>query len=186
MEKRAHITDTVLHLLEDLVHGNSRANICVIMSRDTRVAKAVAHKGYRAVVVGDKFKPLFRFCQQKPPYNPVLAVEGRFRELPLLPEAFDAIVVARPFPKGSDVGRELLRLQRFLKSSGTLMWVHPHYEGMIGKLRRAFASKWYRMARHSLCQTAMANGFTEIGQELVRVGGTVKYVLTRATIRRII
>ena len=186
MEKQADITDTVLHLLKDAAPNPQRANVCVIMDRDFRVAKAVSGQGYRLVVVGNRFKPLFRFHMQKQPYNPVVAVEAMYRELPLLPDAFDAIVVARPMPKGSDVGRELLRLQRFLKTEGMLMWVHPQYRGMLGRVRRAFSSKWFRMPRHVLCQTAMAHGFSEVGQEVVRGRGISRFVLTRAKVRRII
>jgi hypothetical protein len=186
MEKRVNISQTVLHLLEGLVAGKTdkRARVCVIMSRDDQVARAVASQGHRLVVAGDRFKPLFRFNQRNRPYNPVLAVETEFRALPLLPEAFDVIIVARPLPGGSDLGRELQRLRQFLKSGGTLMWIHPIYRGLAGRLQRAFAPRLHRMERHILCRTAMEQGFRQIGQETVRGYRGARYVLTRATLQR--
>ncbi|MBN2526413.1 MAG: hypothetical protein JXR76_08465 [Deltaproteobacteria bacterium] len=183
MEKRAHIGSTVLHLIEGAV-GKQRANVCVLISRDTRVAREVAKMGHRLVVVGDRFKPLFRFQSRNHRYNPALAVEARYRELPLSPEAFDVLVVARPMPKDSDVARELERLRLFLKPEGMLMWIHPVYRGVFGRVHRTFASRAHRMERHVLCRIAMEEGFHLVGQEVVRAGHSSQFVLTRATLRR--
>jgi hypothetical protein len=186
MEKRVHISHTVLHLLEGLVAGRTdkRARVCVVMSRDDQVARAVAGLGHRVIVAGDRFKPLFRFTQRKQPYNPVLAVETEFRALPLYPESFDVIIVTRPLPGGSDLGRELQRLRQFLKSGGTLMWIHPVFKGLAGRLHRAFSPRLHRMERHVLCRIAMEQGFRQIGQELVRGHRGSRMVLTHATLQR--
>lgn len=176
-----NMISATLHSLEACTKGK-RAKVCILISREFRLAKAVAQAGHRIVVVGDKFKPLLRFITQKQQYNPALTVEARYNALPLLEGAFDVLIVARPMPKGSNVANELERFKKILKPEGTLMWYHPIYEGLPGKIRKLFAHKWYRIERHALCKIAMENGFRQIGQTLVRGRRSSTLVLTKAMV----
>ncbi|MBN2344615.1 MAG: hypothetical protein JXX29_13195 [Deltaproteobacteria bacterium] len=173
--------DATLHALNACTKGK-RAKVCILMSREFRLAKEVAKAGHRLVLVGDKFRPLYRFATENQPYNPALTIEARYHELPLDTEAFDVLIVARPMPRGSDIGAELARLKTHIKSQGTIMWYHPVYKGLLGRIRRAFAHKWYRLERHVLCKTAMENGFQQIGQTLVRGRRSSRLVLTKAVV----
>lgn len=178
MEK---LTIATLHALDALFKGK-RARICIIIDNDYQLPLAIANAGHRLVVVGDRFKPLFRFANMNQQYNPAVTVEAQYRALPLQPRSFDAVIVARSMPKGTDLAKELEHLKQYVKPEGLLFWFHPLFEGILGKTRRLFSPKHLRIERHVLCRSAMKQGFLQIGQVLVKGPGTRRSVLTKAMV----
>jgi len=180
---------TVIRLLRTAA-GGRWLKLCVICRGNLGLAESVLAEGHPTIVVGDRFKTLFKLHSRLRGIGPrpILVVEAELDELPLKAWSLDAVVLSRGLPSGDGAPETLTRLRRLLAPGGLLVWPHPTSDGTRGRLgrvlvpaRRGVAPPW---ERHQLCAALMRAGFRAVRQQTAQ-GGPAPWVVTTGSAGRL-
>ncbi len=180
------LAKAIVDILRPQANGR-RLNVGLLLEGNLAVAEQVAAEGHRTVVMGDKFRLIYAFYRRvnngdepRP-----LTAETRFSALPIQKQSLDALVLSRGLPRGMDPQPTLVRLRNLLKDAGLLIWPHPYSDGLRGRvgkvLTKARLGSIHPLERQRLSALAMASGFVDVGQVLVR-GPFVPWVVTSCRI----
>jgi hypothetical protein len=169
----SRLADTILHKLES-VGGNRKLTVGVLFQGHSPIVQRIAAEGHRTIVIGERFRLLYRVYKETEKTNSTkpLMVEAHFDALPIRPGSLDALVLSQGLPLVEMPGETLVQLRSYLKDCGLLIWPHPVTDGIGGTLGRLFfpyrPGTFHAVPQDQLCTLAMASGFSEIGQTLLK------------------
>ncbi len=180
------LPSTIVDMLKS-ASGRRSLNVGLLLDGNLSIAEQVAALGHRTVVMGDRFRLLYRFYRHvsKGDGHQPLTAEARFGALPVQKQSLDALILSRGLPSGAAPEIMLARLRNLLKDTGFLIWPHPVTDGWRGKVGRVIYSSrggnLRPIARQRLSALAMESGFVDVGQVLVG-GPLVPWVVTSCRI----
>ncbi|MCP4599841.1 MAG: hypothetical protein GY847_04750 [Proteobacteria bacterium] len=176
------LAGTIAHLVRSAA-GGRRMNMGLLYRGNPEVAEQIAADGHRIVVVGDRFRLLYRVHSRLrglSKKSPLIAEVG-LDALPIRNHSLDALILSGGLPSGNTPKQMLCVLRGLLKETGLLVWPHPVKDGLSGKIGRIVIPYRPRtvsaVLRHELSALAMESGFREVSQVVVP-GPFVPWVVT--------
>lgn len=165
--------------------GGRRLDLGIFARRGTREVEALLAQGHRTIVMGDRFRFLYRLSRRlSGAPGRCLFVETTLDDLPVAPFALDAMVLLGGLPSRREPGRTLARMRAVTKAGGIVLFPHPVVDGKRGGLARVAVpvrpGVMGPVERSRLCLWTMAAGFAQVGQRRPTGTGVAPWVVTAA------
>jgi hypothetical protein len=168
------LDEAIAQIIEQTAKGR-QLSVGLLLLGNSSVAGRLAQNGHRVVIIGDRFRLLFRLYNRLKglapgPPEPLL-IEACFDALPFRAGSLDALVLTGGLPRGPSPVETLETLRTLLKPSGLIIWPHP--------LATALGGLWRvkPVAREHLTAWAMGAKFEGVGQR--QLPGTLRpWVIT--------
>lgn len=160
------LADAIGNILQATFGKSSKTlTVGVLLDGHPLIATSTSALGYRTIVVGDRFRLLYRTHRkiEKKNIQKPLILEASFDNIPLKQQSLDAVILSRNIFPIKTPSRILQDIRTLLKNDGLVIWPH-HFPGRIRRISQLGTKP---PLRSDLTSLAMEAGFAEIGQVVV-------------------